>query len=175
MSVQDPIACSNEGADHSDVETQPWLRLTVGMAFCFLVIFAWTSGAVNAAQILAVTIVVSVGLSARAVLKIDEIDANGMQENAAMSETVAGTAVLSLLAAVALVVASSFVAPLSGVVNFILFNIVFGATFAAAVAAEGLLSAVTCYVLKPFLTKSAIGAEIAVMLNIQQKFQARLA
>ncbi len=175
MSIQEPGAYSHETIHQTGVDGRAWLKLTVGMAFCFVVIFAWVSGAVNLAQIIVATVILSVGLSARAVLKIDEIDSHGLEEKPGGVETLTGTAVLSLMAALALVSASSLVAPLGGVTNFIMFNAIFAALFAAAIAAESAISAFACFALKPVLTKSAIGAEIAVMLNIQQKFQTRLA
>lgn len=175
MSVQDPIAFAADDVSARNAGSATWRHFSLASLVCLAIVFAWSSQAVNAAQIVAAVVALSIGLSVRAVMKLDEIDRFGLGENAAVPETMAGTAVIAALGSVSMILASTMFAPFGGIVQFMLFVGASAAFFAAAMAVEAALSALTCFVLKPLLSQSAIGAEIAVMLNLQQKFQTKMA
>jgi len=175
MSVQDPIAFPANGTNVANVGNGVWRHVVLASVVCLLIVLAWSWQIVNVTQIIAATIVISVGLNVRAVTKLDEADENGLDDKPALLETALGAAILSALAAISLILASGIFQPLGGIGQSVLYVAASVGTFAAALAVEAVISALICFAVKPLLSKSAIGAEIAVMLNLQQKYQTRLA
>ena len=175
MSVQDPITYPISGEPQKMDHSQVWRQLMAGSVLCFAIVLIWTADFVNVAQLLAAAVVLSIGLSARAVLKIDEVEHAGLAESSSLAETIVGSVLLSILAAVSLIAASTSFAPLGGVGQFTMFVSSASAMFGAMLAIEAFVSGCVCFILKPMLSKSPIGAEIGVMLNLQQKYQTRLA
>lgn len=175
MSIQDRVAFPADGTNVVDTGDGVSRHILLVSALCFVIVFAWSSQIINATQIVAAALALCVGLNARAVMKLDEVDEQGLGDKPASLETVLGATVLSALAAVSLILASSIFAPLAGYAQTVLFVVTSVGVFAAAVTLEAIVSILTCFVLKPLVSKSAIGAEIAVMLNLQQKYQMQLA
>ena len=175
MSIQDQVTYHTAEKRGTSLGGGVWGRLAFVSAFCLLIALAWSSNVVNAAQILAATLLLSAGLSVRAIMKLDEVDESGVEPNASPIDGLAGYSVLAGLVTISLIAAASLFAPFGGAVSSLLFALTFTGLLAAALALETAFSAIACFVLKPLLSKSAIGAEIAVMLNLQQKYQTQLA
>ena len=174
MSVQDQVSYAATKKRGTSLGRGVWRNLAFASVLCLLIALTWSSNVVNAAQIVAATLLLSAGLSVRAIMKLDEVDENGIEANTSQIESVAGFCMLAGLVIVPLIASASLFAPFGGAVSSLLFALTFTALLAASLTLESVFSAVVCIAMKPLLSKSAIGAEIAVMLNLQQKYQTQL-
>lgn len=175
MSVHNQVSYTATEKRETSLGRGIWRNLTFASALCLLIALAWSSDVVNAAQIVAATLLLSAGLSVRAIMKLDEVDENGIEANASLIETLAVYSVMAGLVTISLIAAANLFAPFGGAVSSLLFALTFTGLLAATLTLETVFSVAICFAIKPLLSKSAIGAEIAVMLNLQQKYQTQLA
>ena len=118
----------------------------------------------SAMMALALTAVLSIGLAGWSVARVIRGDRFGLAPRPALLEAAAGASLVAMMIWLSFTMTAGMVSSVVGSASIVV------VAFAAIAAFETLASAVMCYFLKRFAATGAIGAEIAVMLNVQQKY-----
>ena len=109
-------------------------------------------------------VALSTGLAAWSVVRIIRADRLGLSNRPSLAERVAGAILIACMIWVASAATTGLFA--SGLAS----TLALISVLTVIMIAETVGSALACYVIKRFAATGAIGAEVAVMVNLQQKY-----